>query len=141
MKKTFTFLAVAFLMTSAAFAQYNNNQPGNNNYGNNNYGNNSYGNNQVVVAADHRGNWDNGHHFFGEREKNMQIDRINYVYDKKIEHVENAFFMGRHKKDCKIAELQSQRDYEIGCVVAKFNERKVHFDQDDNHYDHDRRNW
>ena len=137
MKKTFTLLAVAMVMTSATFAQYNNNRSGDNNYGNNN---SDY--NHTVVVDNNHGNYDNDRHFFGEREKNMQLDRINYVYDRKIEHVENSFFMGRHKKDCKIAELQAQRNYEISCVVAKFNERKMHFDEGDNHYnDHDRRNW
>ena len=135
MKKTFTLLAVAMIMASATFAQYNNNRY------DNNYGNNNYDYNHPVVVDNNHG-FDNDHHFFGEREKNMQIDRINYIYDKKIEHVENSFFMGRHKKDCKIAELQAQRSNEISFVVAKFDERKMHFDQGDNHYnDHDRRNW
>ena len=61
---------------------------------------------------------------------------------KKIEWVQNSFFMGRHKKQYKIAQLQAKRDYEIGCVVAKFNGGNNHYSRNDNHYNHDdRRNW
>ena len=133
MKKTFTLLATVVLLSSVAFAQYNNNRPNDDNY-NNNY-------REVVIdnRYDDHGRYD---HHFGDNKKDMQIDRINYSYDRKIEWVQNSFFMGRHKKQYKIAQLQAQRDYEIGCVVAKFNGGNNHYSRNDNHYNHDdRRNW
>lgn len=136
MKKTFTLLVAAVLMTAAAFAQYDGNRPHDNNYGNNNYDNNQ------EVAVNNNQHFDRDVHHFGEREKHMKIDEINYRYDRKIAAVENSFFMSRHKKDWKISRLQAQRDEDINFVMAKFNARQDHYNQGDNHYnDHDRRNW
>ena len=144
MKKTFTLLATVLLITTASFAQYNDHRPGDNNnaYGNNNYGyNNNNGgsyNNEMAVNND-RDNWQD--HHFGEREKQLRVDQINYEYDHKISSVENSFFIGRHKKEFKIAALQAQRDSEISYVMASFN-RNDHFHRYENRYDdHDRRNW
>ncbi len=133
MKKTFTLLATVVLLSSAAFAQYNNNRPNVDFYNNNN---------REVVIANRFDDREKYGYNFGDRKKNMQIDRINYAYDRKIGWVQNNFFMGRHKKQFKIAQLQAQRDYEIDCVAAKFSGRDDHYGRNDNHYNHDdRTNW
>jgi Ni/Co efflux regulator RcnB len=73
MKKTFTILAVATVLTSAAFAQYDGNRRNDNKYDNNN------SHDVVVNNFPTRGNGynDRGDSYFSEREKDIQIAQIN----------------------------------------------------------------
>ena len=133
MKKTFTLIAAIIFMSAASFAQYNNND-----------GDRDDNDNQhrdVVVlnnGYDRRG--DDRH--FGERERNRQIEQINFEYNRKIEQVANNFLMGRHKKRYIIAELQERRENDIRFVWSKYKERRDDDNQGDKDYhNHGRRNW
>lgn len=129
MKKTFTFLAIATLFTSAAFAQYNGRHDDNGN---------GYGRNVVINAPGRGYGYDDRGGNFGEREKDMQITRINYQYNERIESVRNNFFMRWSKKQRIIESLQCQRDQEIHGVMEKFYHGGY---QHRDHDDRDRRNW
>jgi hypothetical protein len=136
MKKPFTFLAAVALMTSAAIAQKNSNYQNSNKncrdvaVNDKNYGRGGY---------DDRGK---AGYYFSEREKNMQLEHINRVYDNKIRSVRNRFFMSRYQKERAFASLQFQRSREIRSVMARFNSRENRYDRKDNGYnDHDKRNW
>ena len=135
MKKTFTLLATAVLFTSAAFAQYNG-RSRDNGYGNNNP-------HDVVINNPDRGYGydDRGGRDFYEREKNMQIARINHEYNERIESVRNNFFMRWHKKQRIIESLQVQRDEEIRLVFEKYRHHEYRHRDNDDYDDHDRRNW
>jgi hypothetical protein len=130
MKKTFTFLAIATLFTSAAFAQNNGRYDDNGN---------GYGR-EVVVNTPGRGYGydDRGGRGFGEREKDMQIARISHDYHERIENVRDDFFMRWSKKQRIIENLQNQRDHEIHEVMERYY--RGGYGQRE-HQDHDRRNW
>ncbi|MEP7142404.1 MAG: hypothetical protein ABI707_06025 [Ferruginibacter sp.] len=134
MKKTFTLLAVAALLTSASFAQDGRQRD-------NNYGNDR---GREVASNNHEGNGygrPRGTYYFSSREKDMQIFSINREYNHKIESVKHKFFMGRSKKEQLVCSLELQRDAEIRSVIEKFNDRRNLYDARDNrHNDHDRRN-
>ena len=118
MKKTFTLFAMAAIISSASFAQYN--QPGNKSYGNNR-------DRDVVVNNDRdRGGpgYAIGTYYFTAREKDRAINAINRDYFRKIESVKNKFFVSRYKKEQKIYSLQMQRDAELRSVAQKFNDRR-----------------
>ena len=118
MKKTFTLFAMAAIISSASFAQYN--QPGNKSYGNNR-------DRDVVVNNDRdRGGpgYDRGTYYFTAREKDRAINSINRDYFRKIESVKNKFFVSRYKKEQKIYSLQMQRDAELRSVAQKFKDRR-----------------
>ncbi len=136
MKKTFTFLAAAVLMTSAAIAQKNSSHQSDNN---------NRGDLAVNEKNNGRGGYDDrgrGGYYFSEREKNVQISQINREYDYKIKAVRNKFFMNRYQKEKMITSLQFQRSREIRSVMVKFNNRQNRYDRKDNRYnDHDKRNW
>lgn len=72
---------------------------------------------------------------FGEREKNMQIARINREYDYKIQKVQRSFFLNRFEKQRQIRFLQEQRQWEINKVLYQFRDHRGH------HNDHSRRHW
>ena len=155
MKKSFTLLAIAALITSATFAQYN--HPRDNNYDqrDNNYGNNNGGDVVINNDRDRRGYENNrSTYYFTPRDRDFRISAINNDYTRRIESVRNKFFMGRGKKENIIYTLQMQRNDDIRAVVAKFNDRRnifserdrnVDCDHDDyehDHHDHGRRgNW
>ena len=154
MKKIITFL-VSVTMVASAFAQYSGGRdqrdPRDNGYGNNGYGNNGnngYGNydkGKDVVYNDGRYNDGryNDNSFFKDfyvytaREKETDIARINWNYDRKIQGVNNRFFMPRFKKEQIIYQLECQRKDEIKNVFAKFNSRKNRFDG----FDHGSKDW
>lgn len=152
MKKSFTLLAIAAMITSATFAQYN--HPRDNNYDqrDNNYGNNN-GRDVVINSDRDKRGYDNnrGTYYFSPRERDVQISAINNDYNHRIESVRNKFFMGRAKKENIIYSLQMQRNDDIRAVVARFNDRRNMFDgrdrggrddYDRDHHDHGRRgNW
>jgi hypothetical protein len=133
MKKTFTILAVATLLTSAAFAQYDGSRRNDNKYDNNN------SHDVVVNNFPTRGSGynDRGDRYFSEREKDMQIAQINQEYNYKIQSVRNQFFMGRYQKKRRIDALNFQRKQEIFSVVEKFN----HQAYNKRGHGRDRNNW
>lgn len=130
MKKSLTLFAIAALLSSASFAQYN--HPRNDNYDrdmavNNNRERNGYGS-------------DKGTYYFSTKEKNAQITAINKQYYRSIESVRNKMFMSRAKKERTIYSLEMQRDAEIRAVYARFNDRRNRIDgRDDRYNDYDRR--
>lgn len=136
MKRTCTLIAALLFISAASFAQYNENDGGRDNDGDNNYDRHR----DVVV----NNGYDKGReeHHFGDRERNRQINLINFEYNRKIDHVANSFFMSRHKKQYLIADLQARRENEIRFVWAKFNERRTGYNHDNNDYNnHGRRHW
>lgn len=132
MKKTFTILTIATLFTSAAFAQYNGRHNDNGN-----------GRDVVVINTPGRGYGydDRGGRDFREREKNMQVARINHEYNERIEDVRNNFFMRWSKKQRIIESLQDRRDHEIHEVIERYYRGGWGQRDRDYHGDHDRRNW
>ncbi|MEO6731025.1 MAG: hypothetical protein ABIN01_07390 [Ferruginibacter sp.] len=130
MKKSLALFAIAALLSSASFAQYNHRR--NNNYDrdmavNNNRERNGYGS-------------DKGTYYFSAKEKNMQIAAINKQYYRSIESVRKKMFMSRSKKERMIYSLEMQRDAEIRSVYAKFNDRRNRGDERDDRYnDYDKR--
>ncbi len=134
MKKAFTLLAIAALISSASFAQGN--YPRDNNYGNNR------GRDVVVTNNGDRNGYGKGRgaYYFSPRERNMQIKSINIDYNRRIESVNRKFFMNRSKKQQIIYSLDLQRDAEIRSVMEKFNDRRNRFDGRDSRYDDRGRN-
>ena len=129
MKKTITLIAVAALISSASFAQYNNPR------------NNGDRNRDVVVYDNNGKGGDRGTYYFTARERDMEIAAINREYYRKIEAVKSKLFMGRSKKERVIYSLEAERNAEVRNVIAKFNDRRNKFDRRDKRYgDHDRRN-
>lgn len=134
MKKTFTLLAIAALISSTSFAQGN--YPRDNNYGN------DRGRDVVVNNNGDRNGYGKGRgvYYFSPRERDMQIKSINIDYNRRIESVSRKFFMNRSKKQQIIYSLDLQRDAEIRSVIAKFNDRRNRFDGRDSRYDDRGRN-
>jgi hypothetical protein len=130
MKKTFTILAAVMCIATAASAQYRGDRSGGNGY-----------DNTVGMNTNDRGNGygDRGrNYYFSEREKDMQIARINHEYHERMQAVRFNFFMSRFKKQRIMEGLQFKRDREIHNVMENFYGRgRYHRDHDD----HDRRNW
>ena len=58
-----------------------------------------------------------------ERKRDMQIARINQMFDYKIQMVKRDFRMSRFEKQRLIRSLEQQRQQEIRMVYAKFNDR------------------
>ena len=135
MKKIFTFIVSTTLFTSA-FAQYNNS----------NQHDHSYDKSKDVAVTDSRNqndhgynkgndagtnaNWNkkddnsyNDNYAFSNRDRDMQIMKINREYNYKIQDVKNNVFMNRFKKQRVISMLEAQRNDEIQKVYAKFNNR------------------
>ncbi len=75
---------------------------------------------------------------FSEREKDMQIARINREYSYRIQKVQRSYYMNWFEKQRKIRFLQAQRQQEISKVLYQFKNRRGYQDDCDNHYnDHD----
>jgi hypothetical protein len=124
MKKTITLLLSVALMSSAAFAQYNNGQQRDNNYGYNKPNDRDHG-------------YDKGKfYFFTARERDMQIAQINREYGNKMQSVRNRFLMSRRQKERQLAILEQQRSDEIRMVWLKFNDRMNKGDGWDKRNDH-----
>ncbi len=136
MKKIFTLLFAAGIFTFAqAQSGYRDNRQsdqkgsnkGYNNGRDNSYNNNSYNND---------GRYDNKNFSF-DRDKDMQVNRINQEYDRKIEGVEHNFFMGWREKQRQISFLQEQRQREINMLYSRDNDRRDRFDEYGDHDNHD----
>lgn len=126
MKKTATLIAALCIISGVSFAQYDHNVRDHN-----------YDRRQEVVIDNRDHRMDHDHNYYGEWEKNRQIEKINFKYDKKIERVAHNFFIGRHRKEYIIADLQNNRDNEIRFMMAKFHEKHDGFiprDNDDRDY-------
>jgi hypothetical protein len=128
MKKTFTILAAVIFFTTAASAQYRRDR----------YDDKGY-DNTVGMNTRENGYGDRGrNYYFSEREKDMQIARINHEYHERMEAVRFNFYMSRFRKARIIEGLQFKRDREIHEVMENFYGRgRYHRDHDDD----DRRNW
>lgn len=59
-----------------------------------------------------------------EKRRNMEIARINHIYDFKIQRVQRSIFMNRFEKQRQIRFLEQQRQQEIRMVYAKYNNLK-----------------
>ena len=68
---------------------------------------------------------------FNERKRDMQIARINQVFDYKIQMVKRSFRMTWYEKQRTIRFLEQQRQMEIRMVYAKFSNRNGGYDRDD----------
>ncbi|MEJ7589503.1 MAG: hypothetical protein WKI04_18280 [Ferruginibacter sp.] len=116
MKKAFTLLAIAALVTTASIAQR--------------HGDDDYCNDRGrEVAANHHGGGNDygrgrGTYIFTEREKNMQLFSINREYNGRVESVKRKLFMGRAKKEQLIWSMELQRNGDIRSVRATFDDRK-----------------
>ena len=134
MKKTFTLLAIATVLTTASFAQYD--RP---------HGN--YDRDREIAATNNRDGYGHGRergtYFFSAKDKEAAIYSINNEYRRKIESVKHRFFMGRAKKEQILYSLEMQRSAEIRNVISKFNDRRNLYDRRDD-WGHDRgrkNNW
>ena len=81
--------------------------------------------NGVVVdinAYDRDGRYNNNSSF--NRERDMQIARINQAYDFKVQKVMRNYFMSRFEKQRQLRFLQEQRQREISMVYARFSDRR-----------------
>jgi hypothetical protein len=76
--------------------------------------------------------------FSMERNISMQIERINRVYDYKIQSVKRDFFMSWWEKKRQIRFLEDQRQWEIRRLFDKCRENNRRYNDHD-HRDHDRR--
>ena len=121
MKKTFTLLSIAILLTSGLFAQQN----GHRGYHDGN-------DNDYAVNNDWRGRGDRGGYYFTDREKDMQIRSINREYNGKIQSVKHRWFTGRERKQQMIWSLEQQRQAEIRSVYARFNDPRNRYERQDN---------
>lgn len=74
-----------------------------------------YGNHDNRVYGD--GRWDNR---FSERERDVQINRINAEYDMRIRKVEHSWFTSGREKAFRIQQLDAQRREEIRMVWERF---------------------
>jgi hypothetical protein len=123
MKKLIT-LSAAVLFFTVAFAQYDKgNRKNDDGY-----------NSKDVVYNDNRYNHDDrrdDRYTFNNREKEMQIARINREYDRRIASVKHNWFMSRSKKNAVICSLEEQRNDEIRMVFARYNHRNNRFDDHD----------
>ena len=126
MKKIIT-LMVAVLLVATSFAQYNSGNQRNHHDNDVAYNDGKYKDRNYDERNDRS-------HY--NRERDMQIERINREYDRKIESVRHRWFMSHSKKQELIYSLENKRRYEIRMVYNKFNNRNDRFD------DHDsRRHW
>ena len=76
--------------------------------------------------------------FSMERNISMQIERINRVYDYKIQSVKRDFFMSWWEKKRQIRFLEDQRQWEIRRLFDKCRENNRRYNDHDRR-DHDRR--
>ncbi len=63
---------------------------------------------------------------YNERKRDMIIQKINRVYDQRIQRVRNNDWLSRREKQRKINILQDQRRDEINMVYATYNKRNVY---------------
>ena len=127
MKKIITLLA-SVLLVASAFAQHKGNEKG--------YG---HGNDKDVVYNDGRFNKNDNRergYSFSKKEKDMQINKINREYDRKIKAVRGKWFMSNAKKQRTIWVLEEDRKKEIREVYMKFNNSANRYQDRDT-----RRNW
>ncbi len=80
---------------------------------------------------------------FNERKRDMQIARINQVFDYKVQMVKRSFYMSWWEKQSQIRSLEQQRQWEIRMLYVKFNDRNRYgnpydHNRDYNPYDHNR---
>lgn len=127
MKKIITLVAAVFLITSA-FAQSNSD-------------NNRYDNDKrrdAVYRDDDRRDNDRLY-VYDNRQRDREMARINWEYDRKIASIRDRWFMSRSKKERIIWSLEEDRRREIRMVYEKYNGRRDRADYDDHH--HHGRNW
>ncbi|MEO6547924.1 MAG: hypothetical protein ABIN94_07980 [Ferruginibacter sp.] len=138
MKKSFTLVAIAALITTGSFAQFGHSRDNNYDQGRDVVVNNGHGG----YGRDKDRREERGTYFFTAREKDMQLFSINREYGNRIESVRHKFFMSRGKKEQLIYSLEQERSAEIRSVWAKFNDRRNLFNRDNGHNGRDRRsNW
>ena len=127
MKKLFTLLFAAALMTTA-FAQYDPREEWDNNK-------------RDDFEKDSRSYHDNGFkgtYYFTPAERDMEIAQINREYDYKIQSVKRKFYMDRNQKMRQVRFLEEQKYMRIQSVLAKFGDRRNKF----NSYSHrNQKNW
>ncbi len=130
MKKIFTLLFVVGMFTMAQA------QPGTRyNQQNDQRG---FGNGRDIVvnnpSYDNGGRYNNSSAF--DKERDMQIARINQEFDLKIQKVKRNFFMSWYEKQRQISFLQEQRQREISMVYAKSHDRDDHYSNNGGRDDH-----
>src|SRR5258705_11317497 len=99
--------------------------------------NDGYDNGKITIDANFSFGNDRGFgnsRSFNERKRDMQIARINQVFDYKIQMVKRSFYMDWFEKQRQIRSLEQQRQWEIRMVYVKFSNRNRY----GNPYDHDR---
>ncbi len=122
MKKIFTFLFAATLLTTA-YAQYDRKDEWDNNNKENGYGKEG--------KHEKDDGWFKGRYYFTPRERDMQIAQINREYAYKVQSLKNNYFMSWYQKKRQVEFLKDQRDRDLRMVNARFNDRRNKF----NHHD------
>ena len=109
MKKIITLMGAVLLVT-ASFGQYHSDEK------------NSRNNDVVYNDSRYNNHNDrrNDRYDYGNRERDIQIARINREYDRKIESVKHKWFMSHSKKEAIICSLEENRRYEIKKVYQRF---------------------
>jgi hypothetical protein len=83
----------------------------------------------VVFNADRRpGRNNNADYFNRKREMDMQVERINREYDRRVDAVHNRWFMNRAKRERTIYMLEQQRREEIRRVYDVYGFRYNGYD-------------
>jgi len=98
-------------------------------------------NGKIIVDANFSFGNDRGFsnsRILNERKRDMQIARINQVFDYKIQMVKRSFRMSWYEKQRIVRSLEQQRQMEIRMVYAKFNDRNRHGNPYDRRGDYDR---
>lgn len=125
MKKLLT-LFVSFIIVSFSFAQYG---AGNED----NYSKQRNAEYSERFKKDKDGNW--RAHSNWKYERDMEVERINRDYDRKIQSVQSRWFINGRKKQRLIRELEENRRDEIRTVFEKYK------DGGKNRFQDGDRNW
>lgn len=80
------------------------------------------------------GNSRNNNIISWERQRNMEISRINREYDSRIARVRDNFFKSRSQKKSQIRLLEAQRQHEIRMVYNKFSREQARADRSKRRY-------
>lgn len=130
MKKIFTLLLSTGIIT-VAVAQ--------DTYHNDWNKNNGYGKPGGVTMKDNRSTSDKDRFdkdsYFMKQKMDMEIDRINDEFNRKIQGVQRNFFLSRIQKERKVRKLEDQRQDKIKDVYRKYHFNYDHdFDHDGHHH-------
>ncbi len=125
MKKIITLVAAVFVVASA-FAQFDRDDNRNDN-----------DKRRDAIYRDDNRRENDRLYVYDNRQRDREIARINWEYDRKIASIRARWFMSRSKKERIIWSLEEDRKREIRMVYEKYNGRRDRYEDRDRHHGRD----